>query len=310
MYARMLKHKQHIASCKATVISRSLAVVFLTLFIAIIPIIFMPCVNVYADNSDDMSTVLGTTGADDYQYISGGDPAHPSYNSNAAKTVGLFNIHLLTYTTVAGVIVVALGVVKLIISLSDHAPMAKVSATTTISLGIVLITASQAVNIIQQASDPTADDATRVKNILGILSNGLLWPGVVLAVIGMFKNIFAIMHERPEEKMEAGKMIGIAAALMSASFIMDGIVDYTIGSKKPTNANVTGGYVSYFIIFDVIVPVAIIAGVLILAAGMFAFAQSFRDENPEGKARSTIIVITGLLLTMGGAIVKMIFGLA
>lgn len=214
------------------------------------------------------------------------------------------NEELLKYMTAAGVVVVALGVVKLIMSMSDHAPMGKVSASTLIALGLILVGGSQILataNAVKAATTPQE----QVKPIIEIVKFGFFWPGVFLTVIGIIKSIMSIMNERPEEKVEGGKMVGVGLALMSASFIVDEVSKIAF-SDSTNKAGEVGG----FIIANIIIPIAVITGTILFAFGMIRYAEAFKEEDAQGKSRAALVLITGILLMSTYVILKMAFGVS
>jgi len=251
--------------------------------VLILMLMFTPLVAVHA-SSDEWGG---------YTEASGDEP----------EGINELNEELLKYMTAAGVVVVALGVVKFIMSLSDHAPMGKVSASTMIALGLVLVGGSQILataNAVKAATTPQE----QVKPIIEIVKFGFFWPGAFLTVVGIVKSIMSIMNERPEEKVEAGKMVGVGLALMGASFVVDNVADIAL-SDSTNKAGEVGG----FIISNIIIPIAVITGTILFSFGMIRYAEAFKEEDAQGKSRAALVLITGLLLMSTYPILKLAFGI-
>lgn len=214
------------------------------------------------------------------------------------------NEHLLTYTTLAGVVVAVLGVIKLIMSMSDHSPMGKVTATSMIALGIALVAGSQLIDVVGKIDD-NASEKDRAMPVIKWFMDALFWPGVIIIVIGVFKNIMAIMHERPEEKVDAGKMVGAGIGLTAATYIGGKIVDAVFDDKTKAAENVAG-----VVLYDVVCPIMVIVGGILIMLGLFNFAQAFKDENSEGKVRAGVMLTVGVLLGIATAIAQAVSGIA
>lgn len=234
-----------------------------------------------------------------HHYVStGGTPVDTPDSPDSV--VNEFNKFLMSLLRIAGIVVIVLGVIKLIMSLTDHAPMSKLNSTTMISLGLVMVGGSTVLDALTSLSS-TASEKERVQPILDMIGEGFLWPGIILAAIGVFKCVLSIMNERPEEKVEGGKMAFIGAILASSSVAITAISDFVFaGTDSTTTATNIGNY----IINDIIVPVAMLIGGVIVAFGLFNFAQSFKDEDSSGKSRASIQLVVGLLMVSAGTVVK------
>ncbi len=219
-------------------------------------------------------------------------------SSNDTKShVTDLNKTILNLVIGAGVIIIALGVIKLIISLSDHSPMGKMNASTTIGLGLVCIGGASILETLQPVIDAADTPETQVDAVIDLISDAFFWPGVILIVVAIVKMILAFSEERPEGKMDSGKMFAAGLAVMSLSYILKGIS--AVAFKKDAAVEITK-----YIVNSVVFPMSVLVGAPLMLFGVLQFASAFKDEDAAGKHRATLMMVSALMLTSIGSILS------
>lgn len=218
-----------------------------------------------------------------------------------SETSALTNF-IMIFVRMAGIIVIAVGVIKLIMAFNEHMPMGKMQSMNIISLGIVLLSVSftmTSIVTIFSGSSSTGTDMTtdKLEPILDVLKAGFFIVGIILAMYGVIKIAASFQSERVEEKLEGGRMVAIAAALVSVGYIVDGIATAALGSPDTADTEVFK-----FIIKDIAVPITVIMAVPLLLASVLNFAEAYREDNPAAKTRAIPQFISGILMVSIGTI--------
>ena len=282
---------------------RNLTIVLTMLMLTAALSAVMPYAKAKADWGSGNGKLGGYGALGDYVDGEGKRVTGPVVN-DPEKAADSFNYTLITLLKAAGVIVAIIGVVRFLLAMAEPMPMGKTTAMSMIVLGLLM---AGGIDILQTAIESSRGKTPEAQAtpVLNIMVKGLMWPGIMMVVIGIIKNITAIMGERPEEKAEAGKIAGAGIAFISLSFIVDGLKLAAFTQEGVAAANGMGG----FIIGHVLIPVAIIMGAIIIIFSALKYEEAYKDESASEKSRATLSLTAGVLLVTISPILKMAFGL-
>lgn len=202
--------------------------------------------------------------------------------------------------TYAGAILIALAIFKIIMALHEQSPHAKMQASMLLGGGIVMTSFSAIMNMFSISEKTTALSLT--KNALTVIETVMTYAGAIILGFAIFQFIMSFLHEQPEERANASKLIATGITLMTSSEVMQRIKSIVLSSSDATTK--ANGIVSFSI--ELIGVIASYTGAGLLMFGFFTLVCSFKEEDISGKSKAGIMIGVAVALLSFGTIMKFV----
>jgi hypothetical protein len=224
-----------------------------------------------------------------------------SVSTDAASSVTNLNKIFINIGVGIGALIIALAVLKLILSFSDQNSMSKMQASMMFGVGIFFMGISKVVDVL------SVTDTTTVSGIVSTILTGLLGPiftyiGAIVTVLAVFALIMSIAHENPDEQTKAQTLLAIGVACLGANSILNALDKIVMVATQDSAATVAPDLVVK-LGGSVISGVAFYIGMFALILSIFRLIMAIRTE--ETRERDTAIrgLMVGIaLISFGGVL--------
>lgn len=224
-------------------------------------------------------------------------------SGDLGSAVNGINEVLFDVGTYAGAILIALAVIKIILSMQDQNPNAKAQASIMLGMGIIAISFSAIMKGFNITANTSA--AQVAQGALDIIGKAMTFIGVMLVALSIYQFIMSFLNEQSEEKVAASRLLGTGIAFMAGSAIVTQIAGIVINNKG-TNTNVIANTLVRAI-FTIIGNTASYIGAGLFIYGIFHLITAFRNEEIESKMRAGVTIGVAIALMGFNGIIKIIF---
>lgn len=220
--------------------------------------------------------------------------------SDLTKQINKFNKVLTDPLSLAGAVVLALGVITLIMAFSEQNMQSKTKGSLMTVGGIVLICIKSIYDSfgIKQG----VKSVKLLTNVLSSIGKAMAFVGAILAIYALIQIILAYVNLNGEEKSNGLKALGTAIAFLCGSSIMKAIVTRY---KNQSNGK---SYLKYAIKIVIGRPATYI-GAGLLTYGLIQIIMGFKNEDPEAKHQGSMVTLAGIGLVCVWPIFKKITGI-
>jgi Na+-transporting methylmalonyl-CoA/oxaloacetate decarboxylase gamma subunit len=212
------------------------------------------------------------------------------------------NSSLISIGTYAGAIIVALGILKLILSMQDQNPASKATAAMMLGGGILILSFSTIITILgldNMSSSTSPSEVT--KNVLEVVGSGMTFVGAILVILAIFQIIMSFLNEQAEEKAAASKLLATGIAFLCGKNIMTSVYNIALGSSTKGES-----IVKYIV--NLLSSIAVYIGAGLAIFGVYRLIMAFRDEDVNCKTQAAMMIGVSIVL-MSMRVVYQMFGL-
>lgn len=124
-----------------------------------------------------------------------------------------------------GAILVAVAVMKILLSMADENAKSRADAAMMLASGIFFLCLSGVLTMLGLDTGELASIDTVVENILSVIANFFVYAGIVMLVLTIITLIMSIIQEQPEQQARGVTMLGISIAMLSAKILVDSILE-------------------------------------------------------------------------------------
>ena len=224
-------------------------------------------------------------------------------SGDITSSVNGINQVIYSIGTYAGALLIALAVIKIILSMQDSNPNAKAQASMMFGMGIIAISFSTIMSSLNISQNTSAYSLT--SNAVDIIGKAMTFVGVILVVLSIYQFIMSFLNEQSEEKVAASRLLGTGIAFMAGSGILTRITNIILnnqGANKNTVANSV-----FRALLDIIGNTTTYIGVGLFIYGIFHLITAFRNEEIESKYKAGITIGVSIALMSMNVIYKTIF---
>ena len=208
----------------------------------------------------------------------------------AAKSqVTTLNSTVQGFAGAVGAVLIAVAILKYIMSMADESPQSKMNATLMLGGGIFFISMSGVLSVLDLNANSTPSADTVAKHIVDILASLITYAGGGLLALGVFMYVMAISQENPDQQHKASTILGISTCMLAFASFKNSIKDFVTSGDG-----------------DSAVSLAIGGGILVLA--VFRFVMSIREENSQD-AHKAVLQFGVAIALLGFSGVLKLFGL-
>lgn len=236
-----------------------------------------------------------------YAYL---DTVGKIQTGSGASSINSLNDILIGFGTAIGVIIITVGLIKLVMSLSEQNANAKQSASLLIGTGIFFISVTQVINALDITNNAQSGNTQAIAlKIVELISNLVSWAGGVLLAIAVIQMVMSIAQERPDDKVDATKLMGVSIGLLSVCTVAK-----TIASSAFRTASGGDGSTVLRLVVTFIANIATYVGGGYVVLGVYHLISSIREDD----SREKVVAIRFLLVGIGLISIKAIlryFGL-
>lgn len=229
------------------------------------------------------------------------------YKGSEYATAGVENLNsiLENLGLALGAILIAIAVIKLVLSFADENAKSKQDAGMMFGAGILFISISGVLNVLDIPSlsdantrNPSVEIAIRILNVIGTT---LTYAGTVVFAIAVIMLVLAIAQENSDSYVGASKMIASSVGMLFG----DGLISAITGllNSRTKNANV---WVSTIV--GLIADVATWGALGFICCGVFKIVTGIRSEDEKDRNTGIRFLMVGIALLSMRAILSM-FGL-
>ena len=209
----------------------------------------------------------------------------------AAKSqVNVLNSTVQGFAGAVGAVLIAVAIMKYIMSIADESPQSKMNAT--LMLGGVL-----SVLNLNGNSMPTANDVA--KHVVDILASLITYAGGGLLALGVFMYVMAIAQENPDQQHKASTILGISTCMLAFVSFKSSIKNFVTSGDGNNAVSLAIGCIT---------GVATVVGGGILVLAVFRFVMSIREENSQD-AHKAVLQFGVAIALLGFSGVLRLFGL-
>lgn len=219
---------------------------------------------------------------------------------NAAKSqVTILNSTVQGFAGAVGAVLIAVAILKYIMSIADESPQSKMNATLMLGGGIFFISMSGVLSVLNLNGNsiPTANGVA--KHVIDILASLITYAGGGLLALGVFMYVMAIAQENPDQQNKASTILGISTCMLAFASFKSSIKDFVTNGSGDSAVSLA---------ISCITGVATIIGGGILVLAVFRFVMSIREENSQDAHKAVLQFGVAISLLAFSGVLKL-FGL-
>ncbi len=219
---------------------------------------------------------------------------------SAVANIENFNSMLLDLLLYAGAIIIAIGVMKLIISIQQQDSSSKLQASMLFALGITFTATNAIVNYLNIKDTIGQNNGTQivVKRLTTVMAKGLQVTAIILLVFGFSQLIMSFVNQDSNQKAEASKLLGVSVAFWSSKTILNNIVE---AAMAPSGK---GSVIKA--VLSIVATIAQFTGAVILGFGLFHLVFALKDHDSSQYQSSIIATGAGAALLLFPLILRSI----
>lgn len=218
----------------------------------------------------------------------------------AAKSqVNTLNSTVQGFAGAVGAVLIAVAIMKYIMSIADESPQSKMNATLMLGGGIFFISMSGVLSVLNLNGNsmPTANDVA--KHVVDILASLITYAGGGLLALGVFMYVMAIAQENPDQQHKASTILGISTCMLAFASFKSSIKNFVTSGDGDSAVSLAIGCIT---------GVATVVGGGILTLAIFRFVMSIREENSQD-AHKAVLQFGVAITLLGFSGVLRLFGL-
>lgn len=212
---------------------------------------------------------------------------------SAEEKIGSFNKILLSVLGYAGAIVLAVAVIKLIIAIAQQDAQSKTTAAMMLGLGILLISSDAVIASI--VIDHGGDGKAMTLSIIDIIGSIGKIVALILAAYGFLSLLLSFLNQDAQQKVDAGKMLGISAVFFSLKTLLESIAYQALAGN---GAGVTRT------IITTIASIGRFIGALLAIYAFFLLISAIKDHEAQNLQQSAIMLAVAAALLLLPVIFK------
>lgn len=234
-----------------------------------------------------------------------GDYSRGTSSSDAVKAVNDLNTILENLGLGIGAVLIAIAIVKIVISLADENAKAKLDAGMMFGAGILFISISGVLRVINITGASVMKDpgAYIAANVITVIGTALSYAGAIVFAIAVIMLVIAIAQENSDTYVNASKMIMAGVGMLFGKSLLSGIVKLLQTSNKEANDWVAT-------ILNLIANLATWGALGLICCGVFKLVMGIRSEDDRDRNTGIRFLMAGIALLSMRAIYEMFgFGL-
>lgn len=215
-------------------------------------------------------------------------------------SVDTLNNTLKGFAGAIGAVLIAVAVLKYIMSIASENSQEKMNASLMFGGGIFFTSMSAVLTTLGMsdlAEASASGVATKICSVLGSLTT---YAGAGLLALAVFMFIMAIAQENPDQQNKASTLLGISVAFLSFSSVAKKFASKAIGGLRPDLVN---------FLISTIASVATYIGGGVLLFAIFKLVISIRDEQSQDRHKAGIMFGVAVSLLSFRVILRL-FGLS
>lgn len=219
---------------------------------------------------------------------------------NAAKNqVTALNNTVQGFAGAVGAVLIAVAIMKYIMSIADESPQSKMNATLMLGGGIFFISMSGVLSVLSLNGNTIPSADTVAKHIVDILASLITYAGGGLLALGVFMYVMAISQENPDQQHKASTILGISTCMLAFASFKNSIKNFVTSGDGNSTVSLA---------IDCITGVATVVGGGILVLAVFKFVMGIREENSQDTHKAVLQFGVAIAL-LGFSGVLRLFGL-
>lgn len=213
--------------------------------------------------------------------------------NTAIEAIGSLTDLMKSFLLYAGGIVIAIAIVKLIISLGQHDSGARVKASMMLALGIVFVASDAVLEYldIKNTAMKAEDILTRLSTLA---SSTLKIAGAAVIAVSILMLLLSFANEDPRDQLESSKAIGISIGLYLAGSVISAVTDIIISS----GTDIPIGQSIFQTVIQFICGVAAFIGIILMVFGTYYLIMGMKDMDPRAQQKGATLLAIGFTLTM------------
>lgn len=150
----------------------------------------------------------------------------------AAKSqVSALNSTVQGFAGAVGAVLIAVAIMKYIMSIADESPQSKMNATLMLGGGIFFISMSGVLSVLNLNGNTIPSADTVAKHIVDILASLITYAGGGLLALGVFMYVMAISQENSDQQHKASTILGISTCMLAFASFKNSIKNFVTSGE-------------------------------------------------------------------------------
>lgn len=216
------------------------------------------------------------------------------------STQGIIDI-LTKVGQVAGAVILAFAIVKMIMAYAEENGQAKMNASIMFGTSAFLLTLSTIIKTKGSGfaeSGVSANGTTKImfaKTMLDLLETILKYAGGAMLCFGAFMFIMSYLHENPDQHSKATTTIMVATGFLATDQIVSAIKKHLSGGDIwKTDDTTINNLLSTAI--SALAGIAQVGGAVLTVYGIFSILFAFREDDAAKKSNAMKLIAVGAAL--------------